>query len=71
MGDFEKAWALARDQILEDEKLAHLLVLSHAIESASFKYTAFSEMLETCDSDIFIMVPCLAILKNLINESNQ
>jgi hypothetical protein len=63
MCDFEKAWALAKDQILEDEKLIHLQQLSASIEAASFKYQTFSEMLETCDSDIFIAIPCLAVLK--------
>ena len=45
--------------------------MSSAIEKASRKYSAFCEMLENCDSDIFIAIPGLAILKNLIHASED
>ena len=56
---------------MEADKLHHLQVLSLAIESASRKYKAFGEMVEMCDSDIFITIPCLAVLRALINEEDN
>ena len=46
-------------------------MLSQAIESASRKYKAFGEMVEMCDSDIFISIPCIAVLRGLINEEEN
>lgn len=71
MGDLEKAWSHARDQIFEEEKLNNLQSLSSSIEAASFKYKSFNELLENCDSDIFIAIPCLAIMKSLVSDSTQ
>ena len=46
-------------------------MLSQAIESASRKYKAFGEMVDMCDSDIFISIPCIAVLRGLINEEEN
>jgi hypothetical protein len=35
------------------------------------KYKAFGEMLETCDSDIFITIPCLPILRNMVLDEDN
>ncbi len=56
---------------MDDEKLHHLHILSNSIETASKKYKSFGEMVETCESDIFITIPCLAVLKGLINEEDN
>ena len=71
VGDLEKAWSLAKDHMLEEEKLTHLSQLSNAIENSAEKYKQFGEMVETCDSDIFMTIPCLAILRGLINEEEN
>ena len=71
MGDVEKAWSVAKDQIFETEKCQHLQMLSHSIESSAYKYKAFSELVENCDSDIFIAIPCLAVLKSLTSDDNS
>lgn len=71
IGDLEKTWTLAKEHLMDDEKLYHLQVLSQGIEQASRKYKAFGEMVEMCDSDIFITIPCLAVLKSLISEEDS
>lgn len=71
VGDLEKAWSLAKDQMLEEEKLTQLGWLSQAIESSAEKYKSFGEMVETCDSDIFMTIPCLAVLRGLVNEEES
>jgi len=53
---------------MEPERCQHLLSLSLAVEAAASKHKAFSEMLETCDSDIFIAIPGLAVLKSLTHD---
>ena len=70
IGDIEKAWSLAKEHIIEDDKLLHLQTLSSVIENASRKYKAFGEMVEMCESDIFITIPCLAVMRGLIDEDN-
>ena len=71
MGDLEKAWALAKSQIVDQDKYQQLLNLSISIEAAATKYKAFSEMIETCDSDIFIAIPGLAVLKTLTHAQED
>jgi hypothetical protein len=71
IGDLEKAWSLAKDHMIEEEKLNHLSQLSNAIENSAEKYKQFGEMVETCDSDIFMTIPCLAVLRGLINEEEN
>jgi hypothetical protein len=71
VGDIEKAWSLAKDHMLEDEKLMHLQVLSNAIENSCSKYKQFREMVENCESDIFMTIPFLAVLRGLINEEEN
>lgn len=71
VGDLEKAWSLAKDHMMEEEKLIHLSQLSNAIENSAEKYKQFGEMVETCDSDIFMTIPCLAVLRGLINEEEN
>lgn len=71
IGDLEKAWSLAKDHMIEEEKLNHLSQLSTAIENSAEKYKQFGEMVETCDSDIFMTIPCLAVLRGLINEEEN
>lgn len=73
MGDLERAWALAKDQMVEEERLNHLQAMSSYIESSAGKYKAFGEMIEACDSDMFIAVPCLPILKCLtaVNDNSE
>jgi hypothetical protein len=71
IGDLEKAWSLAKDHMIEEEKLNHLSQLSNAIENSAEKYKQFGEMVETCDSDIFMTIPCLAVLRGLINDEEN
>lgn len=71
VGDLEKSWSLAKDHMVEDEKLNHLSQFSNAIENSAEKYKQFREMVETCDSDIFMTIPYLAILRGLINEEEN
>ena len=71
VGDLEKAWSLAKDHMLEEDKLCHLSQLSNAIENSAEKYKEFKEMVETCDSDIFMTIPCLAVLRGLINDEEN
>lgn len=43
MGDLEKAWSTANDQIFEEEKMQNLNLLSTIVESSASKYKSFAE----------------------------
>lgn len=47
------------------------MLFSHIIETTAEKYPQFAEQLECRDSDIFVAIPCLIVLKHLENEDKN
>lgn len=47
------------------------MLFSHIIETSAEKYKLFREQLECRDSDIFVAIPCLIILKHLEDEDRN
>ena len=62
---FESSWERGKIYFLNSKKCNQLVFLSNIIESASNKYQVFREQLECSDSELFVSIPALIIIKAL------
>jgi hypothetical protein len=62
---FESSWERGKIYFLNGKKCNQLIFLSNIIESISSKYQVFKEQLECSDSELFVSIPALIVLKAL------
>jgi hypothetical protein len=65
---FESTWERGKIYFLNSKKCNQLVFLSNMIESIGNKYRIFKEQLECSDSELFVCIPALLILKALEGE---
>ncbi|OMJ70096.1 hypothetical protein SteCoe_32013 [Stentor coeruleus] len=65
---FESSWERGKIYFLNSKKCNQLVFLSNMIESTNSKYQIFKEQLECSDSELFVSIPALLILKALEGE---
>ena len=65
---FESTWERGKIYFLNSKKCNQLVFLANMIESTSSKYRVFREQLECSDSELFVSIPALLILKALEGE---
>eukprot|EP00826_Nyctotherus_ovalis_P057033 TRINITY_DN7791_c0_g1_i17.p1 TRINITY_DN7791_c0_g1~~TRINITY_DN7791_c0_g1_i17.p1 ORF type:complete len:318 (-),score=74.23 TRINITY_DN7791_c0_g1_i17:99-1052(-) len=68
---YEKAWEKGKEFLLDEEKFKVLMSMSELIEGLSEKHTEVKDKIEGVDADIFITIPCLAILKALDDQNSK
>lgn len=68
LAKFESTWERGKIYFLNSKKCNQLVFLSNMIESISGKYRVFREQLEYSDSELFVSIPALLILKALEGE---
>jgi hypothetical protein len=66
--NFESSWERGKIYFLNSKKCNQLVFLSNIIESTSSKFTVFREQLECSDSELFVSIPALIIIKALEDE---
>lgn len=69
--EYEKSWEKGANYFCDVEKKRYLLHFSGAIEGMAEKHSKFKNMIEFLDSDIFIVVPSLLILKSLDKDDKN
>ena len=65
---FETSWERGKIYFLNSKKCNQLVFLSNLIESTSSKYQVFREQLECSDSELFVSIPALMVIKALEEE---
>ena len=65
---FETSWERGKIYFLNSKKCNQLIFLSNLIESTSSKYQVFKEQLECSDSELFVSIPALMVIKALEEE---
>ena len=65
LSDFEEAWVLGSEHLLDPKHREHLVLFSALIESLKERYLEFRQMVESCDAQLFLSLPALAVLHNL------
>ena len=63
--EFEKSWEKGKTYLLNPGVLQMLINFSQFIEGLAEKYHEIKEKLEFMDADIFLLIPCLEILRTL------
>ena len=69
--DYEKSWEKGGNYFCDVEKKKHLLHFSGTIEGIAEKYDKFKEMVECSDADIFLIIPCILMLKSLDKDDKN
>ena len=62
---FETSWERGKIYFLNSKKCNQLVFLSNLIESIGSKYQVFKEQLECSDSELFVNIPALMVIKAL------
>ena len=65
---FESAWERGKVYFLSSKKCNKLVFLCNFIEDITNSYSVFKEQLECSDSELFVTIPELLVLKCLENE---
>ncbi len=62
---FEKSWGKGKEFFLDAKLCGMLLHFSQLIEGAAEKYPDVRDKIEAVDTEIFVSLPCLAVLSSL------
>lgn len=63
--DYEKFWEKGKIYFLDKKRCEQLIFFTNVIEGLCEKYAEFKEKLECCDSEIFILIPMIMLLKKV------
>ena len=66
--DYEKFWEKGNTYFEDKKRCSQLVYFTNVIEGLCEKYGSFKEKLECCDSEIFILIPMIMILKRVDEE---
>jgi len=65
---FESTWEKGKSYLLSPKKFKQLVYFSELIEEMSLKYKSFKDQVECSDSELFLSIPALLVLKCLEDE---
>ena len=63
--EFEGSWEKGKEYFLKSETMNDLILFSQLIDNISEKYPAIREKIETMDTELFLFLPNVLILKCL------
>jgi len=63
--EYEKFWEKGKIYFLDKKRCEQLIFFTNVIEGLCEKYAEFKEKLECCDSEIFILIPMIMLLKKV------
>lgn len=69
--EFENSWSQGLTYFLNSKKLNQLLHFSQVIEAIGEKHRQFADQLEQRDTEIFVIIPSLLILKSIENDDKE
>ncbi len=69
--EYEKNWEKGKRYFLETKQFNFLINFSHMVEGTGEKYKDFQEKLDSREADVFLIIPCLLILKFLDNDDKM
>ena len=71
LSEFESSWSQGLTYFMDGTRLSQLLHFSQVIEATVEKHSAFRAAVEERDSQIFMTIPALLILKSLEGEDKD
>lgn len=69
--DYEQSWEKGLNYFLVNQKCNQLIYFSHIIETTQEKYAQFKQQIDERDAHIFLVIPCLLILKYLEHDDKN
>ena len=67
----EDTWTKGKFFFLDNDIMNLLIEFSHLVESLGERYEDVKEKIESMDADVFLIVPCMAILKSLKDKDEK
>lgn len=71
LADYETAWSKGKSFLLNRGTLNSLVSFSKLIEGLAEKYKEMKDKIESIDAEIFIAIPCIAVLKMLEDDDKS
>lgn len=65
---YESFWEKGKNYFLDKEKCYRLIHFTNVLEGLCEKYSGFKEKLENFDTEIFIQIPMIMLLRSVNNE---
>jgi hypothetical protein len=65
LNDIEFAWGLGHAYLIDVSSLANLQACSSIIQENAARYPKIKDSLDCKDADLFILIPCLILLRYL------
>lgn len=69
--NYEKYWEWGNEFLLNEQKFIQIIYFSNLLEGLREKYTQFNDMIEDIDTNLFVIIPMILILKSFDNEDNN
>ena len=69
--EYEKGWEKGKIYLLNSKRCDQLIFFTNVIEGLYEKYPLFKENLECCDSEVFVQIPSIMLLKKVEREDND
>lgn len=63
--DFEDCWTFGTEHLLNAKHRMHLAAFGGLLENVAERHASFRYQLESCDTQVFLSIPALAVLYNL------
>lgn len=68
LSKFEETWEKGKSYILNPKRYNKVIYVHKLIEKTAEKYESFKQMIECSDSELFVTIPGLIVLKNLDDD---
>lgn len=69
--EYEKQWEKGKIYLMNSKRCDQLIFFTNVIEGLCEKYPTFKDSLECCDSEIFVQIPMVMLLKKVEREDND
>lgn len=69
--EYEKNWEKGKVYLLNSKRCDQLIFFTNVIEGLCEKYPSFKDCLECCDSEVFVQIPMVMLLKRADKEDSD
>ncbi len=69
--NYESSWSKGKTYLIKDSKIQQIIFFNNVLEGLSEKYESFKEKLEWYDTEVFIKIPMILLLRRISNEDKS
>lgn len=71
LGAYESYWEKGKNYFLDKEKCYRLIFFSNVLEGLCEKYEDFKDKIECYDTEVFITIPMIMLLRKVNSEDKN